>query len=327
MCGGGGSPEIDTTLQDFTIKQAKRAREEAVARDKRVEYGMEHIKSIFEGGKTPIIADVRGKTYQKDKKYVLPNGKTWEPKKQTFSTVKTPIYKTVPGTGSTGGGYYDNDGDWRENTGVHARPAQRILTGYKKTKQPVNKSKQEQFEEVMGKLLVQTGVSKNEGIEPLLYDRKTAMRQFHMPQLKESYANAGDELTFALSRAGLGTSTAAIKKRADLDAGFDKEKAGVLSQIDADMASTRARYGDMRRSLEAGLRASGDAGTSIESALAARGDFALEQPTLNPITSQLNSFAQNIGAARQGYEIGAIDRIAGGGTSGTVNRDAGKVIR
>lgn len=182
-----------------------------------------------------------------------------------------------------------------------------------------------QLRDMLGKLYL-TGSGKTyAGMQPILDARRKAQEDFYLPQLDKEYSNGQDDLTFALSRAGLLSSTAATKKIADLDEGFNLEKAGQMAKIDADIASTKSGMNQQRSTLEAQLRASGDASAATNAALASRGAFAQDEPELNPLGHIFASFAQNIGQINNGYGVGQI-RQAARGSGGSVNRDLSKIV-
>lgn len=146
------------------------------------------------------------------------------------------------------------------------------------------------------------------GVEPLLDQRETAMRDFFLPQLDDKRARAMEQLTFALSRAGLLTSSVAGQKQADLGDQYSLEKAGVLSRVAADRAGTRTALNQQRSSIEAGLRSSGDVSSATNQALSTTSGFAVDQPELNPLGDVFYGIASGIGAAKQGAQVAAVRR-------------------
>lgn len=146
------------------------------------------------------------------------------------------------------------------------------------------------------------------GIEPLLDQRETAMRDFFLPQLDDKREEAMKQLTFALSRAGLLTSSVAGEKQADLGDQYSLEKAGVLSKIAADRAGTKTALNQQRSSIEAALRSSGDVTAAANQALATTSGFEADQPELNPLGDVFYGIASGIGAAKQGAQVAAVRR-------------------
>jgi hypothetical protein len=147
------------------------------------------------------------------------------------------------------------------------------------------------------------------GMEPLLAAREEALRGFYLPQLDQKRDKAAEDLTFALSRAGLLNSSAAGEKQANLGEVYSLEKAGVLGDIASDIAGTRTTMNQNRASIEAGLRASGDATAAANQALAAADTFRADSPKLSPLGDIFYGTAAGIGAARQGYDTGAVRRM------------------
>jgi hypothetical protein len=152
-------------------------------------------------------------------------------------------------------------------------------------------------------------VERKGGMEPLLAAREEALRGFYLPQLDQKRDKAAEDLTFALSRAGLLNSSSAGEKQANLGEVYSLEKAGVLGDIQSDIAGTRTAMNQNRASIEAGLRASGDATAAANQALAAADTFRADSPKLSPLGDIFYGTAAGIGAARQGYDTGAVRRM------------------
>jgi len=300
---GGGEPEVDTSYQDWSVRQAKKARKQEQRREARIDRGMDEIAAIFEGGKVPTMTGVKG-AFDPKAKYFL-NGKRWRPDKGA----------TVPADEWTAQQIYD--------AGVAAAGGDDDLTAqelYDLGLQQQAKgsggevlSRREQFRAVKGDLKMRGDPKHYAGTEPLLEAREKAMRDYYMPQLRENYGDAKEELTAALANAGLLVSTAANEKRADLTDAFKRERAGVLADIERDIASTRSGINDQRSQIEAALRSSGDASAGAEAALRARKTFAQDAPELNPLANTLLGAIQGIGAVQNGAQVGAIRRATGGG--------------
>jgi len=212
-----GSPDIDTSYQDFQIGESERARAEETARQARIAEGMKQIGAVFEGG-----------TY------------------------------TPPAV-----------------TPDNAPPSVTY-----------------------------------EGMQPFLDQREAAQRDFYLPQLDNQFGKATDSLTFALSRAGLLDSTAAGEKQADLGQQFGLEKGSILARIASDIAGQKTNLNQQRSSIEAGLRASGDASQAADRALSTAVTFRQDQPTLDPLGNLFYGVAEGIGAARTGQENSRIRQLS-----------------
>ncbi|WP_299129695.1 hypothetical protein [uncultured Amaricoccus sp.] len=294
----GDPPKTDTSSTDFYKKEAERTRREEQARQRRIADGMSEIKTIFEGGKTKMDR-ATGKYDPKAEYYY--RGKKWTPEAQTT--------KTITETNGFGWGmpghkdYIGGEDDGQTPGG--GTTTREVTTG---------KTAQEQYDALRGKLrLGGTGGETHEGTAPLLDARRKAQEDFYLPQLDEEFGKTKDELAFALARAGLSTSTAANTKATDLRKGFRLERAGINADIDRDIAGATSQMNDLRTSIEAGLRASGDTTTAANAALAARTNFAADMPELNPLDHVLGGFAEGIGAAQNGYQVGQIRQTARGG--------------
>jgi hypothetical protein len=281
MCG---KPKVDTSYQDFARQQAEQARAAEDARQARVNEGLAKVRAVFEGGSiggtAPAAVSVVNtpgakKTRPGTEKDPMPQ---WVSKHVERYGVLPPNWKvdagTTPGTTaySVNGKTFATEAEARAAAGT-ATPGQTYG-----------------------------------GIDPLLAAREEALRGFYLPQLDDKRAKATDELTFALSRAGLLNSSAAGEKQADLGDAYSLEKAGVLGDIASDISGTRTTLNQNRASIEAGLRASGDATAATNQALAAADTFRADSPKLSPLGDIFYGTAAGIGAARQGYDTGAVRR-------------------
>lgn len=163
-----------------------------------------------------------------------------------------------------------------------------------------------------------------EGTQPLLTQREDALKGFYLPQLDKKTGDARDELAFALARAGQLTSTTAAKKQGELAESSALERGSILSKIASDVAGQRTRYNQHRSSLEAGLRASGDATAATNQALQAAVTFRQEQPELEPLGNLFAGLAEGIGAAQTGYQVGQVRRAA---TPSPLTGGSGRLVR
>lgn len=200
------------------------------------------------------------------------------------------------------------------------------------TKFAQQEAKRARAEEAARQARIKTGMTaigntfSDANVQQILDARKTAMTGYYVPQLDKQHADAGDELTYALARAGLGTSTAANSKRDDLESAFETQKAGVMSDIARDQAATKSSIGQQRTTLEGQLNATGDATAATNAALASRASFAADMPTLAPLANTLAGFASSVGQAANGYQVGQIQQQARGRNTSTLNRDLSRVL-
>lgn len=270
-----------------SLRDADDARRAEQARETRINMGLRNIAAIFDGGASQKFKSISGKAgYQPDVKYFFEDGERFKINKDGFND-------DVPG-----------------NEGKNGKPGKPL---------PVA----EQFARALKKgLNIRVADKTYKGSRPLLQARKTAMKDYYYPQLDKNHATAEDELTFALARAGLLGSTAEGKRRTDLTEGYNLERAGIASDISRDLAGTRTQLNSQRTALEGQLRSSADATATTNSALAATKTIAADAPQLNPLENTLLAFADNIGAARNGYDVGKVRQASRGST---VNRDLSRV--
>ena len=156
-----------------------------------------------------------------------------------------------------------------------------------------------------------------EGLEPYLDQREGALRDFYLPQLDEQRSDAEEALTFALARAGLLNSSVAGERQATLAQDYALQRGSVLADIAADIAGQRTAINQNRSSLEAGLRASGDATAASNAALASAATFRADEPDLSPLPSVLFGASQGLGAAAAGRDAQRLEDIFYRGTGAT----------
>ena len=359
MCGNREQPKVDTSFQDWTKAEAERARREERARERRVDYGMEQIKAIFEGGRGPDLKRAAKGEYDPDTKYYLPDGRVWKPKAQTETTreiwVPDPDIDFHPITDDTKGNpkpvkpsidYHPITDDTKGNPtpvipridynpitdddrgmpppgGYHAPPGGGSGTT-KTVTELTGLTAEEQWEKMKKRLSTLGKGKKHAGMDPLLDARREAQEDFYYPQVRQNYSDGKRELLYALSRAGLTASTMAVEQKDKLNQGHSLEKAGVAADIDRDISTARTGLNDQRMQIEAALRSSADPSTAADAALAARGRFAEDMPELRTLDNTLLAFSDGIGNAQSAYDAGRIRSISRGSTG--VNRDASRII-
>lgn len=309
MCGGG-KPKVDTSFQDWSKKEAERARTEETARQARITEGMKNIAAVFEGGTGTGRRVVATGAYDPKQTYYNKDGSVWRPSTKATSTKPRTVVRKVNKW------YREPGGDYRYGP-------QTVVERIKGTKVSAAPAAT-QFAKLRDSLRVLRAGKTYAGIDPILDARRKASTDYYIPQLDKEKKNADEELIYALSRAGQTVSTTAKKKRADLREGFNLKKAGVMADIDKDVASAEAGYNQQRSQIESALRSSGDQTSAISTAVNNLATFAKDSPTLNPLTNTLIGFTQGIGRVQQGYGVGNVQRIARGGA--TVDRDLSRII-
>lgn len=161
---------------------------------------------------------------------------------------------------------------------------------------------------------IKSGMTKIEqafgNMQPMLDDRAQTQRDYYLPQLDRQFADAKDDITFALSRAGLGTSSVAGEKQADLSEKFALKRGEIESDIAADISNTKNRINQSKSQLESTLRATGDDTAAQNNALASAVNFRQEIPTMSELGDIFYGLASGIGAAKSGYDTGDIWRKA-----------------
>jgi len=267
-----GSPEVDTTYQDFQMAEAERRRAEEEARQARIDEGMRHIAAIFEGGDFTTPAVYETVTTQEN----LPP--EWRYTGPQYGDIARVAKERLEKNQLQYADMYQKMGLWDLVSGTGPDVTEERLVSPEETKT-------------------------YEGMQPFLDQRRQAMEDYYTPQLDEQKADAEKELTFALARAGLLNSTVADEKQADLSQRFGLESGSILSKIASDIAGQKTRMNQQRASIEAALRASGDQSAAANQALQAAVTFREDAPEMNPLGHLFYGLSEGIGAARNGAEI------------------------
>lgn len=280
-----GKPSVDTSYQDFSRQEAERARAEEEARQARIAEGMKQIAAVFEGGEyAPLV--------------------------ETPQPVQVTAPPPAPAP-QTPAEKHDQPRQSGENA-PWTPPAPVVTTG------------PQVGDWIVPEVTERGPVQTYQGMQPVLDQRRAAMEGFYIPQLDNQFADARDQLTYALARSGQLTSSTAGNKQGDLAEMFALNRAKIDADIASDIAATQTRMNQQRQSLEAGLRASGDQTAASNAALQSAVTFREDSPTLNPLGNIFYGLAEGIGAVKQGYETGRIKKLA---TPNPLNKGTGRVVR
>lgn len=305
----GGSPSVDTSYQDFQIKEAERARMEEEARQARINEGLGQIEAIFEGGTyTPPAATpeaVYGVDPAAQAAYDAEVAAA-----QAAMQPQMPFQPIVPAPT-----------DWGASPGfTPVAPTQ--PTAQPTGGRPENNSPQNTFSPMLtvgpppteGWYTTPGAPGSNpvtyEGMDPLLEQRRQAQEGYYLPQLEKQASNAADQLVYALSRAGqLNSSTAGVRQ-ADLSEEMALQQGDIMSKIAADVAATQTQMNQQRSAIEAGLRASGDNSAAADAALQSAVTFQQDQPELSTLGPLFAGITEGIGLYQNAAEAERIRRAA-----------------
>jgi hypothetical protein len=144
------------------------------------------------------------------------------------------------------------------------------------------------------------------GVQPYLDQREQAQKDYYLPQLQDQATNATKDLTYALQDAGLLTSTTAGERQADLGEQYALQEGNILAQIASDISGQETLLNQNRSSIEASLRASGDATAATNQALSSTQSFYNDMPELDPLAQLFAGITAGIGAASNGYQTGQV---------------------
>lgn len=160
---------------------------------------------------------------------------------------------------------------------------------------------------------------------PEYYDQRSdAYMTFALPQLDDQYAEARKQLTYALSRGGLLSSSAGAGKTADLQKQYDQQRLALASRA-ADLANQARRdVEDSRSTLISQLNATGNADAASQAA-ASRAMMLNQMPAFEPLGPIFQNVAAGIAQNRPpgegiGSYVGKLFQDSGRGGSQRVVR-------
>lgn len=317
MCGG--SPSVDTRAQDQAAEDARNARLAEEGRQQRIEFGLDQLDAIFGGGEyfddfgqfIPGLP-VRGDFDPADPARVT--GSYDEFLARVGEPVPVPAPAPVPllpAPEPTGGG----DGPYfgfgfggeknrsRDDTSDNGRG---FSFDALDDPSPVDVTGGHTAPELRPIGDVRTSA----GFGDYLDDRRQAFLDFHLPQLQAQFNDARDQLTFALSRAGILNSTAAGERQGDLTERFGVQQGIVRSRADDDIQGVRANLADTKAALEAQLRATGDASAVTNDAINRAMLVRNSRPVLSPVADAFGALLTGIGQGTTAVRNAALnDRV------------------
>ncbi|MBY0392012.1 MAG: hypothetical protein K2Q27_01965 [Novosphingobium sp.] len=135
------------------------------------------------------------------------------------------------------------------------------------------------------------------GFDDAYYKKQgDAYSAYATPQLDRSYRDAKDNMIYALDRSGILSSSAAIKKNADLTNEFDQNRLDIANKAQTVANDARANVENVRGNLVNQLNATGDDTAAANAAI--RQATALNQPQLNfsPLSQLFYNFTQGLQA-------------------------------
>jgi hypothetical protein len=130
-------------------------------------------------------------------------------------------------------------------------------------------------------------------------NRANAYSAYATPQLEKQYADARDELTYALSRGGLLNSTEAGRRQADLRTQYDRQRQAIVDQGMTLANQTRGDVENTRSSLISQAGTAADPG-SIAATASDRVGVLTANPTFSPLAQLFSNVSGSLAAANRG---------------------------
>ena len=152
-----------------------------------------------------------------------------------------------------------------------------------------------------GKKAIDAALSPSVFTPAFFGQRATAYENFMRPEVDREYKRYGDELAYALARAGLSSSTVASKSRGDLETQYDRNLLNVSNRGLDYAQQGRAELEQTRTELLNQLYASADpAGAAAQAG--ARASLLQSSPAFEPISIVFQNLAAGIGRPSYYYD-------------------------
>ena len=143
------------------------------------------------------------------------------------------------------------------------------------------------------------------GFDDSFFDqRRQAYLDYANPQVSRQFDNAGDQLVFALSRAGTGVSSMAAGRHADLQRDHDEAREQVAMKAANEEGAARQAVADERSRLTS-LVQSGASPSAISGMLPSVAQALDTRPSYSPLGPMFQSATAGIGAYQQGQAYGS----------------------
>jgi hypothetical protein len=262
--------------------EAKKARQDEEARQKRIREGTQRINGIFDGttvGDGALGADA---AFDPNGAYYNADGTRW-----------SPVATAAPSTGggkqggqnfavqTSGAGALNQFSQFGKSPSSGAKSPLAAFDGLgrfggaagsggKASGSPTSPlTAEEQFAKLRAEGKLFSSTKNSGGFNDAFYKgRRDAYTAFATPQLEDQYGKAGRDLTFSLDRSGLLDSSVRGDKLSELQKLYDLQKQQIADKALSYETTARNSVEDARANLISTLNATGDAEGAASSALA-----------------------------------------------------------
>lgn len=305
-------------------KEAKRARQEEEARQRRIREGTARINEIFDGGWAPAGQVGRGASYDPNQTYYTSGGEQWRPDASLF-----PRQAVAPQSNPfMPGGMFTGTGRWEDSQPQQTPMPERhdpVLGMMIQQRMPQTATAQQQFSDALSGGLY-TGREQTRGFDDQFFqDRRQAYLDYATPQLEQQYGDAQRDLTFALARGGLLDSSARGSRAADLQQLYDLNTQQVSDQALNYETEARNAIEDARSSLIQQLNVTGDVQGAVNAARA-RSQALSQPPAFSPLSNLFSSFTEGLGNRMAHERADMMARQYLGGNENPYTASRGRVV-
>lgn len=274
--------------------EAKLARQEEEARQKRIREGTARIDDIFNGTLKGIDAWGADAQYDPNAKYWTADGTLWQPDANaTQGSGSLPKSSSKANSGPPR--HQDRDGRvyYLQRTGPEGE-TRRIYVDQPVATAPAE-TPESQFQRMLREGKLFKSVDTDGGFNEKFFDhRRQAFLDYANPQLEDQYGKAQKELTFALARSGTLDSSMRGEKAGELQKAYDLNKQQIADQAISYETEARNAVEDARANLVTMLNVTGDATGAANSAIARA--QALSKPVaFSPISNLFADFTSTLG--------------------------------
>lgn len=273
--------------------EAAAARADEQARQQRIREGTARINSIFDGrrvGANPVTA---GTAFDPSRTFFTRDGSQWTP------PAASSIADMYGGSGEQFSSFGGNYGEGTPiQTGVHSESGMPMFgppTGQRSQQSAFGAAQPSAFADAVARGELFADTKMEGGFDDAFFDkRRQAYLDYATPQIEDQFADAQEQLTFALARGGNLNSSVRGEKAADLQKRFDLAKQEAADKGLSFANEARNNVENARSDLVSMLNATGDAEGAANSAIARAAN--LSQPmAFSPVGQLFGDFTAGLG--------------------------------
>lgn len=266
-------------------KEAKRARAEEDARQRRIREGSASVNRIFDGGMAPSGRVASGAAFDPKKTYYTSSGSVWKP---PAAMAPAPAAPAAPGTAPARGRPSGMGALFGGRPDTPTSPSTPPTDGRGDFFRQVTAPPDPWAQALEGGLF--TGRKNVRGMDDEFFaDRRQSYIDFARPQLDDSFSDAKEQNIFGLARSGLLSSSVAGEKNADLSREYQINLQDIVDKARGYETDARRAKEGARSSVLSLLQTTGDAAGASNAAMNQMQTLA-QTPAYSPLGQLFGQF-------------------------------------